>query len=572
MRKFLLGWCVIGGLCLAGCSSAEKTSKTEDGCRPGATVSEQIAGRLDAGGTFYCYADQTEVLKSAVAFLKDLDVAVQASELPAKKKAGIAKGVAAALRLIAAMGAEGEVGIGASSIRVGEPGCPKVMYRNRFFNCHGDRPAPGIAWTIGGVENRDLAPVFSAIPADALLAADFELYPDQLIGIFREIEKDFARPGQPSVLTKEVEDIIRAVSGNFGVLIAERGQGETNKLPVSVMLAIPDRDGKIFNLIATVTGQSKVEPKGNGELKIPAINDELMVSPVIYYSDNMTTIYSSEVFAANYAVAESITANPEFARLTRDMPEKGLGVLYTGPGIGRKIAELTDDLGFKLPIEIPAQLLIWEKVSNGIVATQNSAWDINHWQALANVLPAAAMMVQPLAMLINLADDGGECPAEVAPPDTAAVLEQLKAIDVSLREYAIGHDGKFPAGDDIAGLRELLKATSLESGMLISPAAGGDELSVEADNLTYDNCSFIYFGGSAVASTPNLPLLVDWPFNQKDCFSVLFVNGEVATFQVENLNSCRRLVSFLQSKFKYSESELNRLLATADKLDKMFVK
>ena len=65
---------------------------------------------------------------------------------------------------------------------------------------------------------------------------------------------------------------------------------------------------------------------------------------------------------------------------------------------------------------------------------------------------------------------------------------------------------------------------------------------------------------------------MDWPLNHRDEVRILTVGGKIHTFSIRDLNSCRKLASFLQSRFLYPEQDFRRLLDVADTLDNTFLK
>lgn len=570
MKKLCLALSLAAGaLLFAGCRSCEEEA-----------IVQQIARELDQGGTLYFIADQTQLLGDFCGFARDVNQGIQESEaLAPRLKSGIGKGVAAGLDSLKELGVAGEIGFGASSVAFRFADCPKEIYRNRFFYCHGNRETPGALWALGGVENRDLTDSIRAIPDNALLAADFLFQPDELIATFRRIEREI-RPEQPSLLNPMIEDAIRNVSGNWAILVTDDAVG---MLPVSFLITIPDPGAKIFNQVAALTGNPPMTAPGKGSFamfELPAPGN-LPMKPLLQHSEDQLILFSSTDFAGKFGTSALLADAPEYRALAHRLPTQGLGFLYTGGDIGKLLANFAAGLGLKLPIDLPPQFTVWEKTPNGVLGTQNSRWDINHWQLAMQFAPAAVALAQPLSRIWSTldGDDGEEAekPAdgrnynEVATArQDAQVQAQMETVYAALRSYAAKRGGAYPAAADIDGLRELLKTTKLTSAPLIVPPQQPDELPVEPNDFSYDNCSFIYFSGHTEASAPNLPLLIDWPYNGRGSFNVLFVDGSRANFALENVSNCRRVVSFLHSRFKYSEADYNRLLATATKLDRAF--
>ena len=171
----------------------------------------------------------------------------------------------------------------------------------------------------------------------------------------------------------------------------------------------------------------------------------------------------------------------------------------------------------------------------------------------------------------QLADSGvdGEIAEEI--PDTTGECQiTLELFKDALKKYADQHNGAFPAGEDLDGVRELLKAGLLPLQATICPGAAGVDAPAETiDTFGEANCSFIYFGGFTTKSNPKLPLVVDWPLNHEGAVNVLLVDGTIEKLDIDAGN-CKRIVSKLQTIYQYREKEFRRLIELADKLDRKF--
>ena len=146
---------------------------------------------------------------------------------------------------------------------------------------------------------------------------------------------------------------------------------------------------------------------------------------------------------------------------------------------------------------------------------------------------------------------------------------QLKPLADALEKYAAEHDGRFPAEEGIAGLKMLLEAGLIAPSALICPGTE-DEAAADTESFTFDNCSYVYFGGFNRKSNPKLPLVIDWPFNHADAVNVILVDGSVETLELENPENCRRVVSYLHTRYHYTEPEFKQLMQKAAALDRQF--
>ena len=98
----------------------------------------------------------------------------------------------------------------------------------------------------------------------------------------------------------------------------------------------------------------------------------------------------------------------------------------------------------------------------------------------------------------------------------------------------------------------------------------GEKAAADTESFTFDNCSYVYFGGFNRKSNPKLPLVIDWPFNHADAVNVILVDGSVETLELENPENCRRVVSYLHTRYHYTEPEFKQLMQKAAALDQQF--
>ena len=135
-------------------------------------------------------------------------------------------------------------------------------------------------------------------------------------------------------------------------------------------------------------------------------------------------------------------------------------------------------------------------------------------------------------------------------------------------KYAAAHGGAFPAQAGIGGLKELFSC-GLSPAALVCPGSE-DEAAKDAEEFSFDNCSYLYFNGYTKKSNPRLPLLIDWPFNHAGSINVILVDGTIETLQISDADNCRKIVSYLQTRYQYSEEEFRELFRKAAQLDQQF--
>ena len=545
---------------LCGCHTTEPAS-------PQKTLHEQVTSHLNPGGSYYQYSELTATLASLYAYGDRVSQAILQSDLPPADREKLAGLLNTVMLGISLAGLDGEVAAGSSSVPLNLLPDSPVRYRNVSYAGYGPGMGQGLLWQFFGTKNRDLRDHLRAIPADALFVADFEFYPERFLEFFERIAANFAKEGRPTLtIPDSVREFFPAMGGEWFVLLRPVPPEKQNGgMPISFLIGMPDHGNKIFRKLT----HFEETPEAGTTRKLSQLGAVLPFTPVLMAGENSLCLYSDEQAIPAFKEGIPVLADTEqFAALTSGLKMEGTGFFYSSAGLGNLLTTLTPEIcnGIAIPVELPNQLYIMRKESNGLLVEGNSGWDLNTTQFGLSLTP---MLLQLSLEMFNSAEDQQDDAQETA--DFQECGNRMQQLQKGLAAYADAHDGRFPAGNDIEGFRELIAAGNIPPDAALCPAARGDQPAKDAQSFDYDNCSYVYFGGATRQSPPYLPLVVDWPFNHQDRFHVLFVNGEIRSYPLENLSSCRRLVSFLHSEFKYTESEFLKLLQTADKLDAKFI-
>ncbi len=541
-------------LALTGCATSAPTAR------------ERVEASLDRDGDTFVYRNQTNAIKTLRAYGDEVAAALLRSQYPAAEREKLAGIVNMVMLGLEQAGLDGEIASGASSKAL--PGNnATVRFRNRMFFYHGPQ-TDGTLWRLFGTKNRDLAPDLAAVPADALLAADFSFYPLEMVELAAKLN-GAANGALGDAKLDEIRPVLEGLGGEWGVLLFPLPPAEEGQAPgVGFVLMVPDRDNRLFNMLAELTGN-----KNKDEINLAFAAAKLKEVPVMARLENMIVLYSSRRAADRYAEERPrLVDQPEYKELAAGLPTSGSGFFFSRAGLGDfLVRQFGDGKPSPIPVPLPNQLYLAEVCPDGIGVVGNSSWDLPTYEIAGSLLPLAIAGVTRSRELT--ADNEAEAKARVELRNQAfeGCRKQLEKIDRALRLYAESHQNKFPAENDIGGLRALLKDGKITPADLICPAAAGDEPAENPEKFGADNTSYLYFGGLSLESAPMLPLVVDWPINHENRFNVLFVNGQIKSFELENLKSCRRLVSFLHSEYKYSEADFRRLLDTADRLDREYL-
>lgn len=565
---------LVGGLCclFAGCRSAADP-REEDAARYRA-----IAEKLDAGGSSYRIMNPRYVLEGAdKVSVQLLNTFLSTQELPESFREILDQSLHLTL-LYRLSGIEDVQGFGESSIRLsGE--YEKPLFRNRLYLAI--RPGSrGFLWNFPAVENRDLRPAWNELPAEVDSAFEFDLRPDELYRILAEnktLAEYFRDERLAALIGEPPEKLLAGIAGTLCVASIEAAENDPEALSGShLMISFPDKGGKLF---AVAKKFSVLLPGTQAEEKRIQLGTLLgeeapKATPVILAGDGRIQIFSSVKAERAFTAPEKRLADSEkFRRLTAGLPSEGIGFIYNNESYARALNYLFKefDLEFQVNPKLwtPEQLTVIVRDGSGFLATGNSSLEGNQSALIHQALLPAA--IGALVIREQLADSGvdGEIAEEI--PDTTGECQiTLELFKDALKKYADQHNGAFPAGEDLDGVRELLKAGLLPLQATICPGAAGVDAPAETiDTFGEANCSFIYFGGFTTKSNPKLPLVVDWPLNHEGAVNVLLVDGTIEKLDIDAGN-CKRIVSKLQTIYQYREKEFRRLIELADKLDRKF--
>ena len=126
------------------------------------------------------------------------------------------------------------------------------------------------------------------------------------------------------------------------------------------------------------------------------------------------------------------------------------------------------------------------------------------------------------------------------------------------REYAAKHNNSYPSGINGAGLKKFAKFAGIEY----------KEFALQRDKKFIPFSRFYYWGENCNSKSGKLPLLTDRGGIHPNKLHVLFCDGSVREFELENVRSARRIASFLHTVFNYDSQTFNMLIKQAENLDR----
>jgi len=524
--KTILRTAALLALVLAGCAAPRQ--ETAD-----------MRALLPESDLYYYRAACTEPVRRVQELFDSLDMTIQRSKLPDRRRRELCTLFAACRLALLRSGLADDLAVGVSSVRApdGEPG----FFTTRALAA--GKQSGGLLWKVFGPQPRNIRDDLAALPADTLAAFSADLQSAEIAARIAEVAELFA--GEPQQWTS----IARAMSGRW-TFLCRPGAPD-----MYFELTIPDRERKLGTLLKTF-----FPPRPDGVIHLPKLDNG--AEPVVL-SEGET--FKLRIGTPAPVSGGGLAAVPEVQTFLRALPETGAGWFYLAPGW---ISGMTgENAVIPAAADLPRVLAVLEVRPDALVLRSRSDWDP---LSEAWLLPVMAFGAKPLAELTVSGGQARDSARELH--DLRACEKRIGALGDAFRAYASAHGGKFPAADDIEGCRELLASGLIGPDGFICPAARGDTPAREAASFGYDNCSYVYVGGSGPQTPEDFPLVFDWPLNHRGRFHVFTVGGKVLSFSLDGLSSCRKLASFLQSRFRYPEPDFRRLLDVADKLDAKFLK
>ncbi len=519
-------------------------------------VFQKIEKKLDRGGTYYAI-NNPEALNRMLGrgFAQLEKFILQGTGLNDDQLKQATLVINTAKIMFELSGYQSVEGWGASSKFDNKTG----YFRNRGYLAV-QPDAKGFLINMFGTENRDLKTEISALPANTIYAADVIINPGEIIRALKQAPQTYQQINDlvPDVVLKQVEDVLNETEGEWGIVVYA---DETAEQKIHFLLAMPDKNHRIYDLL---------------KLKAVAVNDNgIVLSPrqsphpkidleiVADWTEGQLNIYSSpEAITALGSAQQKLIDSEYFKKLSAGIDTNGLGFVYVGDIQGLLLDDLVGE-EYDLSMVFPQIFGVYSRQKDGFIMANNSNMDINQIQFFSMVSSSVSNAVP---LLMDKFKNSGAAATETA-YDNTDCLKNMEAIRTTLMAYAAKNDGKFPEKSGFIGFEALIK----DFGLNPANAVENEETAyVPGKEFTADNCSYILLGGLTQKDNPKLPVVIDWPYNHDGTINVILVDGTVQTIQLDGTESCKRIVSFLHTQYKYSEEDFNRLMKIANELDSLY--
>lgn len=137
-------------------------------------------------------------------------------------------------------------------------------------------------------------------------------------------------------------------------------------------------------------------------------------------------------------------------------------------------------------------------------------------------------------------------------------FEKMRKYAAQLKLFAEKNNGKYPQGINGAGLKKFADFAKIPYG----------DFSVtnrEKKEIPFKR--FYYWGENFDCNNANIPLMSDRGGIHSDKIHIIFCDGSVREFELENVRSARRIIGFLHTVFNYDSKTFSKLMKQAEKLD-----
>lgn len=522
-----------GGLLFLGGCDDKKSGESPAPGVPAAAVSatatsfDEVAARLDKGGTFYAYlstAQWLDGLSGRVSEWRDLVFsAVPKDQMTPKERDEVTQAFNLGAALIKQSGLEQISGVGASSIALG-PG----VNRNTFFIHHYKGKDTGMLGAAFGAAPHALA-ALDLLPANTSVASYGDFDVAQIIARLRTLLEQSGIPEVRQGIDQGLAQFTAAAGmplekalgslGGAGGLVITLDPAKPMEIPMGaasvtiqtprLALLVEVKDDLIFNRLEQVIGGMvpklvKVDEPGlrMRTMAMPATPDYTARLTVAQWDKLFIIASDDQLIREMIATKKSgggLKSSPAFAGLAAGMPTEGNGFSVVMPSFGDTIRRVQLEMMNNQPGSSPQQTQLMQKLLSGggatsVAYTVSSHVD-NGWLTISKGSQGVNEMLLPLAVVPAGIMAGIALPVfnsvQLKGKATKS-LSQAKQIGLACKLYAGDNDGKFPPTLDA-----LIPTYTSNEKLFVSPFAPDEPM------------GYTYHAGLTDDSPPDTVLIED---------------------------------------------------------------
>ena len=349
------------------------------------------------------------------------------------------------------------------------------------------------------------------------------------------------------------------VTGEWGGLINFKkmpGRRNNDNL-FEFMLIIPDLDKKIFSKIGEYLSVRKMAQFKDNILHVRmAKYNDIMIMPVDNY---MVVVSSADFFRRidEHSKQKKICSKIKKLEIPADFDRDCNSYFYRG----RDFISLLNTIFVSRSLPFGFMTGFTGNDSFSMFYADSGEIEIKQYSTAA--MTDIAVLPYRIDMMVhydNMIFRNGrrEYFRKLEEIQSRKCLEDMKLIAEKLRLYAEKNGGRYPDGLNQNGLQKLIDFAGLDRKLFSAADGRSGELPFKR---------FYYWGGNAGSSGGNMVLLSDRGGIHQKHIHVLFCDGSIREFELENVRSAQRIAGFLHSMFHYEQAVFKKLMKQADALD-----
>ncbi len=376
--------------------------------------------------------------------------------------------------------------------------------------------------------NQDLAYELAIITDETVFCANLQLNLKDALAKYPKTEefKEFDNILKTSeILDLTLTDLVDTADGNWGVLI--NAPQHNTEATYEFSVSIPDKTNKLYEAIGKRIIDYQLGQVAEGNPNKLILRPFGKYNPIVVKKDGYVWLYSSEKAIGD--IVKNVKENEYAAKLQKlQVPEevKGNGFIYFNKVFCDLVYEFVGS-EFLAPDTDMEGLTIIRNQGKSYLLTQYADVDWNYFYG------------NELTLLF------GDLLNEWIVPQL-----QLQSAETQIKKDC----------DDCV---KFLKNCYLQSLLPAKNSNGGKFPTAEVLSGKYDSNLYCYIAANFKGDQSKLPLLFDRKNNHGNFINVLFADGSVRTFELENVASAKRVLSYLHSIYRYDAQIFAELLKQA---------
>ncbi len=541
---------------------------------------DKVSSKLDKGGSYFDFQSTKYLFRAIENTYAQLPAAIKVV-VPDPQQQMMPMMIYNCLKpVVRNLGINEVLAGGASSVLIVEKTDKNpALFRSRQIVYHGDKKVKGLIWDFAAEKNSELTGLAS-LPKETLFASATQAEPGK---VWAKIKIIFSKTPFPLVQSApmlaeqsffnkfklKLPEFLDSLSGIWSsTLISVKT--DNGRPVVFAMVKIPNKNNLVFKVLSEI---AKSKPR------LQVLPDE--ISPVtppfltwfkplirrdgenIYIVSNAKIL---EIIKNTIAKKDGLSSTPEFKHLSQGLPAKGIAFLYFN---SKTIKVIIDIIKTNAPVGDkdwsvlsklfpPSDLfMVVSREKDGIMHVMNSPMDLPQFIAYTSIMPSIAQLATVLPAALGKARTKAR---------RISCMSNLKQIGLALKMYAMDHKDKYPAGNNVVGLKKLIKKDYL-TDLSVYVCPDSKAVKTTTKELKEANSSYIYLGGFTEGDGADIPVVFDKLDSNKKTINILYQDGHVAALP-NKFRNCEGLINHLAKTSSFKAEILKKLQEKAKEADK----